>query len=313
MKISAILTSISVGLISFTLPSYSGSKDLKGKIKIDGSSTVFPITEAVSEEYRKEFPKVRVSVGVSGTGGGFKKFLNKETDINNASRPIKAKEMKMAKEKKVEFIELPVAYDGISVVVNPKNKFAETLTISQLKEIWKPGSKIKTWSDVNSKWPKENIKLYGPGADSGTFDYFTEAVVGKSRASRSDYTASEDDNIIVKGVSEDTYGLGYLGYAYYIENKSKLTAASLSKGGKPAIAPTSESIETGSYPLARPVYIYVNKESTKRPELDSYIQYYLKNAGKLSKEVGYVPLSQAIYNRQLIRYQVKESGSKYSH
>lgn len=303
-----------VALAATLLTPFTGfsASDISGKVKIDGSSTVFPITEAVAEEFRKEYPKVRVSVGVSGTGGGFKKFLNKETDINDASRLIKGKEKKIAKEKGIEFIELPIAYDGISVIINPKNEFAKNITFAELKKIWEPGSKVKTWKDVNAKWPNEPIKLYGPGPDSGTFDYFTEAVMGKSKASRSDFTASEDDNVIIKGVTGDKNGMGYLGYAYYIENKSKVKAANISKDAGP-VAPNAATIESGEYPLARPIFIYVSTHAAKKKQVEAFVNFYLKAAPKLSKEVGYVPLSEASYNRQKVRFSQRKVGSAQSH
>lgn len=303
-----------VALAATLLTPFTGfsASDISGKVKIDGSSTVFPITEAVAEEFRKEYPKVRVSVGVSGTGGGFKKFLKKETDINDASRYIKGKEKKLAKEQGIEFIELPIAYDGISVIINPKNDFAKNITFAELKKIWEPGSKIKTWKQVNAKWPDEPIKLYGPGPDSGTFDYFTEAVMGKSKASRSDFTASEDDNVIIKGVSGDKNGMGYLGYAYYIENKGKVAAANISKDAGP-VGPNAATIESGEYPLARPIFIYVSTHAAKKKQVEAFVNFYLKNAAKLSKEVGYVPLSEASYNRQKVRFSQRKTGTASSH
>ena len=269
---------------------------LTGKVEIDGSSTVFPITEAIAEEFQIKNPKVRVTVGVSGTGGGFKKFIAGTIDINNASRSIKAKEIQKAKESKLEYLKLPVAFDGISVVIHPQNKFAETLTMEQLKKIWEPDSKVKTWSDINPAWPNRPIKLYGPGADSGTFDYFTKAVNGKSRASRSDYMASEDDNVVVTGVSGDIDALGYFGYAYYENNKRKLKAVKITKSGK-TFAPTIDSIASGDYALARPIYIYVSKKSAQRPEVDAFVKFYLNEAKNIVSQVGYVRLPDTMYKK----------------
>lgn len=277
------------------------SERLRGTVRVDGSSTVFPITEAVAEEFGKKQPRVRVTVGVSGTGGGFKKFSIGEIDINNASRSIKNSEKVKAKKNKVRYIELPVAFDGISVVVNPKNTWVNSLSVSELKRIWEPKSMVKTWKDIRSEWPNRKIRLYGPGTDSGTFDYFTEAINGKSHVSRSDYTKSEDDNVLVQGVSGDLDSLGYFGFAYYSENKDKLKAVAIDNG-KAVVRPTMKTINNGVYsPLARSVYIYVNKDNMKKPEVSAFIKFYLKNAGELSKEVGYVPLSDEDYQRSLSR------------
>lgn len=271
----------------------SADSTLTGKVQIDGSSTVYPITEAIAEEFQIANPKVRVTVGVSGTGGGFKKFVAGTIDINNASRPIKAKEIKKAKEAKLEYLDLPVAFDGVSVVVNPKNNFVTELTMAQLKKLWMPESTVKTWKDLDSSWPDRPIKLYGPGADSGTFDFFTKKVNGKSRASRSDYMASEDDNVVVTGVSGDIDALGYFGYAYYESNSAKLKAVKL-KAKDIAIGPNLESIASGDYPLARPIYIYVSKKSAQRPEIDAFVKFYLENANAIVGEVGYVRLPNAM-------------------
>ena len=261
-------------------------------VRIDGSSTVYPISAALAEEFQNDerFQKIRVTVAYSGTGGGFKKWVLGETDINDASREIKQKEIDRAKKNNISYIELPVAYDGITVVVSQKNTFAKTLTMEQLKAIWQPGSHVKKWSDINPKWPNEAIKLYGPGHDSGTFDYFTEAVVGKSRASRSDYTASEDDNVLVKGVMNDPYALAYFGYAYYLENKTKLRSITID-GGKGPVAPVDATIADATYPLSRPIFIYVSNIAVKRPEVRSFVEYYLENMGGIVPQVGYTALS----------------------
>lgn len=279
--------------LCFSFNAFPGT--LKGKVKIDGSSTVFPITEAIAEEFGKAHPRVRVQVGVSGTGGGFKKFVKNAIDINDASRRIKEKEASKAKKNGVEYLELSVAYDGISVVVNPENNWATDMTVAELKKIWQPGSKVKMWSDVRASWPKKEIKLYGPGTDSGTFDYFTKAINGKSHVSRADFIKSEDDNILVKGVAGNKYAMGFFGFAYYDENKTKLKAVKI--GG---VLPSVESINNGSYkPLARPIFIYVSKKSAHRAEVKAFVSFYLKEAANISKEVGYVPLPSKVQAEQV--------------
>jgi phosphate transport system substrate-binding protein len=288
-------------------------KNLKGEVKLDGSSTVFPIAEAAAEEFQKEYPNVRVTVGLSGTGGGFKKFAAGEIDISNASRKIKDEEAKKASGNKVEFIELPVANDGIAVVVNKSNSFVKNLSLDQLKALWEPGSKVKTWKDLDASWPADPIKLYGPGSDSGTFDFFTEHVMGTARLSRNDYVASEDDNVIVTGVSKDKNALGYFGFAYFVENKNAIRGVSVAGKDKVAVEPNPETIEKGSYTLARPLLIYVNKKATQKPEVKAFVEFLLKNASKLSKEVGYVPLKEAVYTDALKKFQAASSGAKQSH
>ncbi len=268
-------------------------------VKIDGSSTVFPVTEAVAEEFQKSTKgAVKVTVGISGTGGGFKKFCRAETDISNASRPILKKEMDDCKAAGVEYIELPVAFDALTVVINPKNDFIKQLTVAELKKMWEPAAQgtVKTWKDVNPAWPDRPLKLFGPGADSGTFDYFTEAVVGKSKSSRGDFTASEDDNVLVQGVSRDIGGLGYFGYAYYVENKDKLRSVPVVNAKGQAVAPSMEAVIAGTYePLSRPIFIYVNVKSLAKPEVKDFVDYYMKNGAKLAKEVKYVPLPDSAY------------------
>ena len=265
-------------------------------VKIDGSSTVYPITEAVAEEFQiSKKGAVKVTVGISGTGGGFKKFCRGETDISGASRPILKKEMDACKEAGIQYIELPVAYDALTVVINNKNDWAKNMTVAELKKMWEPGAqgKVKTWKQVNPAWPDKPLKLFGAGADSGTFDYFTEAVVGKAKSSRGDFTASEDDNVLVQGVSQDPNALGYFGLAYYEENKDKLKAAGIiSAAGKPAVLPSQASVMNGTYqPLSRPIFIYVNATAAAfKPEVKEFINFYLKNAPELVKEVKYVPL-----------------------
>ncbi len=267
------------------------------QVRVDGSSTVFPISEAVAEEFGRKNKDVRVTVGTSGTGGGFKKFVLGETDINNASREIKDSEAKKAKEHKIDYIKLPVAYDGITVVVNKANTWVDYLTVDELHKMWKPGSKVKTWADVRKGWPKKEILLYGPGADSGTFDFFTEAINGRSQASRNDFTQSEDDNVLVQGVMGDKNAIGYFGYAYFEENSDKLKAVPIKLNDKAkAIAPSFDTIKTGVYkPLSREVYIYVSKPSAKKSEVKDFVTFYLNEAGPLVKEVGYIPLPENTY------------------
>ncbi|MDH5762459.1 MAG: PstS family phosphate ABC transporter substrate-binding protein [Nitrospinota bacterium] len=301
---SIVLAGILTLLISGT--GFAGSKELKGTVKVDGSSTVFPITEAVAEEFGmlKEHRRVRVTVGVSGTGGGFKKFLAGETDINDASRPIKQQEINKAQKNGIQYLELPVAYDGLSVVVNKANTWVDYLTVAELHKIWKPGSTVKTWKDIRPNWPDQKIQLYGPGTDSGTFDYFTETINGKSQASRSDFTKSEDDNVLVNGVAGDKGSLGYFGFAYYVENKDKIKVVPVKQGDNKPVAPTLTTINNGSYaPLSRPIFIYVNLHSAKKPEVREFIRFYLKHAKELAKEVGYVPLTDQEYQKYLDQFE----------
>ncbi len=270
-------------------------------ISIDGSSTVFPITEAVAEEFRNQHGKIKVNIGVSGTGGGFKKFVVKEIDICNASRPIKASEAEAAKKNNIAYTEVPVAYDGLTVVVNAKNTWATSLTVAELQKIWAADSQVKNWSDIRKEWPNRPIKLYGPGTDSGTFDYFTETINGKSGVSRSDFVKSEDDNVLVTGVAGDLDAMGYFGFSYYKENAKKLKAVSIDNG-KGAVAPSIESITNGSYaPLSRPIFIYVNLDAYKRAEVKTFLDFYLNEAGRLVPEVGYIALDKNKYKESLAR------------
>jgi phosphate transport system substrate-binding protein len=273
-------------------------------VKIDGSSTVYPVTEGVAEDFQKmKKNAVKVTVGISGTGGGFKKFCRGETDISNASRPILKKEMEDCRAAGIEYFEIPVAFDALTVVMNPKNTFIKQFTVDELKKIWEPAAqgKITRWNQVNPAWPDAPIKLFGAGSDSGTFDYFTEAIVGKAKSSRGDYTASEDDNVLVQGVAQDTNAIGYFGYAYYAENKSKLKAVPIvEKAGKPAIYPDDKTVLDGTYqPLARPIFIYVNAKSMAKPEVKEFVEYYLKEGSRLAKEVKYVPLPAKAYTTSL--------------
>ncbi len=273
---------------------------LSGSISVDGSSTVYPITEAVAEEFGIEHEgAVRVTVGLSGTGGGFKRFCAGETDISNASRPIKESESQLCAENNVSFVEIPVAYDGLSVVANPQNNFVQCLTVAELEKIWEPASKVSRWSDVRPGFPNTELKLYGPGTNSGTFDYFTEEVIGEQGASRADYTASEDDNVLVQGVEGDANALGYFGYAYYKENSQRLKLIAID-GGNGCITPSDETIKGGSYtPLSRPLMIYVNQTALARPEVKAFVEFYLQHGAELVPQVGYVALDSAQYQQEL--------------
>jgi len=280
--------------------SESSSELLSGTIQVDGSSTVFPITEAVAEEYRFEQPDVKVTIGVSGTGGGFKKFSRGETNISNASRPIKDIEIDACKENNINYVELEVAYDGLAVLVNPENTWVDSFTIEELKKIWEPAAQgnIMKWNQIRPEWPNEEIHLFGPGVASGTYDYFTEAIVGKSGSSRGDFTASEDDHVLVQGIAGDKYALGFFGLAYYTENADKLTLIGVHNGTE-VVKPTLETVSNGTYkPLSRPLFIYVNSTSVKSPEVVDFVNFYLNNAGELSKDVGYIPLPSENYSKQ---------------
>jgi phosphate transport system substrate-binding protein len=283
-------------------------------IRIDGSSTVYPITEAVAEEFQAA-QKIKVTVGESGTGGGFKKFCRGETDISDASRPISQKEMDACKDAGIQYIELPIAYDALTVVVNGKNDFVKSISVDDLKKIWAPGSSVKNWNQVNSTYPSLPMALFGPGTASGTFDYFTEAVNGKAKASRSDYTPSEDDNVLVQGVASNAGGMGYFGYAYYAENKDKLRALPIiGKAGAAAVLPSPEAVMNGTYqPLSRPLFIYVNATAAAfRPEIKAFVNYYLTNAPKLVKEVKYVPLPEADYTAVSNHFKSLKPGTGFN-
>ena len=288
-------------------------------IKIDGSSTVYPITEAVAEEFQKiEKGKTRVTVGISGTGGGFKKFCNGETDISNASRPIKPTEVELCKKNSIEYIELPVAYDGIALMINPKNNWVSHMTVKELKKIWEPAAqgKIKKWNQIRTAWPDKEIHLFGAGVDSGTYDYFTEAIVGKEHSSRGDFTSSEDDNVLVQGISTDVLSLGFFGMAYYENNKDKLKLVGIDDendaNGKGPIFPTYDNILKGIYqPLSRPIYIYLSKKSADKPEIKRFAEFYMKSGADLSKEVGYIALPDKAYELALKRFEKRITGSVF--
>ena len=269
------------------LYSTTAGQSLSGTIEIDGSSTVFPITQAVAEEFQKEHPDIRVNVGVSGTGGGFKRFQVGETDINDASRPIKSSEADECAKNGIEYIEFTIAIDGLAVMVNPQNTWVDYLTVEELNLIWKPDSPVERWNDVRPEWPDEKIRLYGPDTDSGTFDYFTDVINGDEGVSRSDYTASADDNVLVQGIAGDQNSLGYFGYAYYAENTDKLKIVPIDSGNGPVI-PSDETVKAGQYtPLARPIFIYVNKASLSTEVVNTFVRFYMENAEQLVAEVGY--------------------------
>jgi phosphate transport system substrate-binding protein len=274
------------------------NKQLSGEVKIDGSSTVYPIMEAVSEEYQMIQPDVKVSVGLSGTGGGFKAFIAGETDLSNASRPIKDEEKAQLEEKGIEFTELKLAFDGLSVLVNKENTWVDHLTIDELKKMWIEDGTVKKWSDIREGWPEEEIKFYSPGTDSGTFDYFDEVILEEQPIVEK-ATLSEDDNILVQGISGEKNGVGYMGYAYYLENQDKLKIVPIDGGNGP-VEPTNETIESGEYaPLSRPLFTYVKNESVKKPEVYDYVKFTIENAAGLSEEVGYVRLPQEEYDKGL--------------
>jgi len=287
-------------------------------ITADGSSTVYPITEAVAEEFQKQHRKVRVTVGISGTGGGFKKFCTGETDLSNASRPIKPSEVELCGKNGITYIELPVAFDGLAVVVHPSNAWAVSMTAKELKTLWEPSAQgvITRWSQLRSGWPEKEIHLFGPGVDSGTYDYFTEAVVGQEGASRGDYTSSEDDNVLVQGVATDPLALGYFGVAYYEANKDKLRVVPIDdenpdNGNGPTL-PTYENVVKGVYqPLARPIFIYVNRTAADRQDVQAFVKFYLTDGQPLVKEVGYIGLPEKAYELVLGRFEQRRTGTVF--
>ena len=308
--LTALSLAVSVGASACGGDEAAEAGGLSGSINADGSSTVSPVTQAVAEEFMAETGgAVRVTVGTSGTGGGFKRFCQGETDISNASRPIKEEEVALCAEAGVEPVELSIGVDGQAIVVNPANTFAQCLTVAELKRIWEPGSTVQSWSDVRPDWPNQPIKLYGPGTNSGTFDYFTETIMGQEDASRSDYTASEDDNVLVQGVAGDPNALGYFGFAYYAQNEDKLRALPVD-GGQGCVAPTPQTIEDATYaPLSHPLFIYVKKASLERPEVRRFVEFYLQSAPQLVPEVGYVPLSAEGYQESRATFEQAANGT----
>jgi len=310
----SLLTATAIALLSVAASApQSGSQlaTLKGEIRVDGSSTVYPITEAVAEDFSKAAKGVRTTVGVSGTGGGFKRFCKGETDISNASRPITKSEAETCKGANIEFVELPVAYDGLCIAISKQNTWATKLTLDQIRKIYSASGTAKTWKDLDSAWPDRAIKVYSPGTDSGTFDYFKEVTVGKDGKVRSDMSVSEDDNVLVNGVAGDRDAIGYFGFAYYVENKDKLVAVAVDDG-KGAVLPTDATILDGSYePFSRPVFIYVNRKSADRPEVGAFVDFYLQQAAALSKEVGYTPLPESIYGTARTNWKARRTGTQF--
>jgi phosphate transport system substrate-binding protein len=282
-------------------------------VKVDGSSTVYPITEGIAEDFQKA-TRIKTTVGVSGTGGGFKKFCRGEIDIANASRSITKQEIDACRSKGIDFYEFPIAFDAMTVVINPRNNFIKSLTVDQLRRLWEPQAqgKITHWNQIDPSWPNQRISLFGPGADSGTFEYFTEAVTGKSKSSRGDFTASEDDNILVKGVSTNQFGLAYFGFAYYEENKSKVRAVPIvNKDGK-AVYPSEKTVMDGTYnPLARPIFIYANANSIKKPEVRQFIEFYMKNGANIIREIKFVPLPNKVYEANLANLNKARTGTVF--
>ncbi|MEM0481874.1 MAG: PstS family phosphate ABC transporter substrate-binding protein [Nitrososphaerota archaeon] len=301
--------------ITVTTPGQTGGR-LAGEIEIDGSSTVYPITEAAAEAFMKIYPDVKISVGISGTGGGFKRFVVGETDINDASRPILRSEAETAQSNGIEWIEVPVAIDGLVVVVNRQNDWVDCLTISELKRIWEPDSKVSKWSDIRPEWPDTPILLYGPGPDSGTFDYFTERVVGKLKASRTDYIASEDDNVLVAGVEGEKNALGYFGYAYYPHAADRIRVVPIrddAKEDSKCIMPTDETVGIYLYPLSRPIFIYVNKKSwNEKPWLREFVIFYLENGENFVRQVSYTPFTSQYYKAAAALLRVGVADGLYS-
>jgi phosphate transport system substrate-binding protein len=300
------------------LASCADPLDQMGMIRLDGSSTVYPLSEAVAEEFRRLEPEIRVTVGISGTGGGFSKFLRREAEILNASRPIRAGELRMASERSIEFIELPVAYDGIAVVVNPKNTWCTSLTVGELRRIWSPEAqgRVLRWNQIRVDWPEKPINLFGPGVDSGTYDHFTLAVVGDEGSSRGDFTSSEDDNVLVRGVAGDPYALGFFGLAYYEENKDRLRVVGIDDeeeaNGDGPFRPSLATIFSGNYqPLSRPIFIYVNRDAANLPSVQHFVNFYLSEAPVLVREVGYIGLPDKAYEVVLDRFQRRVTGTVF--
>ena len=293
---------VAVGLVAgaFVLSACGGANNtasgadgegLSGSVKIDGSSTVAPLSTAAAEFFQEEEPRVRVTVGTSGTGGGFEKFCAGETDVSDASRPIKEEEAAACEAKGIEYAEIPVANDALTVVVSKENDWADCLTTEQLQKIWEPGSKVGSWKDIDPSFPDEKLELFGPGTDSGTFDYFTEAINGEEGASRDDYSPSEDDNVIVQGVAGSKGGMGYFGYTYFEENREQLKAVKID-GGEGCVEPSAETARDGSYaPLSRPLFVYPSKAALARPEVRSFMDFYLANDAEIAEDAQYIPLS----------------------
>ncbi len=296
--------------------SQQSAESQRAVIRIDGSSTVYPLSEAVAEEFRQVAPDIHVLIGVSGTGGGFKKFVRGETDINDASRPIRAIEDSLCRTNGIAYIELPIAYDAMCVLVNPQNDWVDYLTVEELRTIWAPEAqgKILYWDQIRPEWPHEELHLYGPGVESGTYDYFTKAIVGKEHASRGDYTSSEDDNVIIQGVASDRYALAFVGLAYALNNKDRVKIVPIDdsndQNGAGPILPSPETVRNGTYqPLSRPLFIYVNRQSADRSAVEQFVHFYIEHMPALAPDVGYVPLSEKAYQLVKQRFQQRITGS----
>ena len=314
MRVSAVAFATSTALGALFLAAGPAMAQTK-TVAIDGSSTVFPPSEALAEEFQKSTKgRVRVTVGISGTGGGFKKFCRGETDISNASRPILKEEIEACKKAGIDFIEIPLAFDALTVAVSPKNNFiGDCITVAQLKTIWEPAAqgKVMNWSDVDPKWPNQKMSLFGAGSDSGTFDYFTEAVTGKAKASRGDFTGSEDDNVLVQGIEKDPNSLGYIPYAYYAPHAKQMKALAID-GGKGCVKPSLEAVTAGTYkPLGRPLFVYVSRKSADKPEVQQYVEFAMTKGGPLVAEVKYLPLPQAAYDGALKHFKDRRVGSVF--
>jgi phosphate transport system substrate-binding protein len=313
-QMTAVLVTVCLaGALGVGMPSGSAQDNL---IKIDGSSTVFPATEAVAEEFQKHTKgAVKVNVGISGTGGGFKKFCRGETDISDASRPILKQEMEECKANGMEYIELPICFDALTVAVHPQNTWVDAITVADLKKMWEPEAqgKITHWNQIRSEWPKEKLVLFGAGSDSGTFDYFTEAIVGKAKASRGDFTASEDDNVLVQGIEGNKYALGYIPFAYYAPHAKRMKALAIDGGkGAGAVLPSQENVLKGTYnPLSRPLFIYVSRKAAERPEVRDFVEFYLTQGSKLVQEVKYLPLPDVAYQMSLERFKKRQTGTGF--
>jgi phosphate transport system substrate-binding protein len=310
-------TLVLAGVLTFGLLAgltQTGSSEPTTVVKVDGSSTVFPITEAVAEEFQKETRgSVRVTVGISGTGGGFKKFCRDESDVQDASRPISSGEMEACRASGVQYYELPIAFDALTIAVSPQSSWVESITIEELKHMWDPSAqgRVVKWNQIRSSWPDQPLKLFGAGSDSGTFDYFTEAVVGKAKASRGDYTASEDDNTLVQGIANDKHALGYIPYAYYEPNKKRLKAVAVD-GGHGPVLPSRDTVENGAYqPLSRPLFIYVNAKSAGKSEVKRFVDFYLAQAPILVPQVKYVPLPRGAYELAVAHFKNGKLGTAF--
>lgn len=310
-------TGVVVGLLTIAVligPANKSSSQPTPVVKVDGSSTVFPITEAVAEEFQKETRgTVRVTVGISGSGGGFKKFCRGETDVQDASRPISSSEMEACQAAGIKYYELPVAFDALTIAVSPLATWVDAITVAELKQMWDPASqgRVVNWKQIRSSWPDLHLKLFGAGSDSGTFDYFTEAVVGKAKSSRGDYTASEDDNTLVQGIANDKHALGYIPYAYYESNKKRLKAVAVD-GGHGPIPPSRETVENGFYqPLSRPMFIYVNAKSAGKQEVKRFVEFYFTHAPTVVPQVKYVPLPKQAYELALAHFKNGKLGTAF--